>query len=193
MLVVAATVLAGVIGLWLYAVYRKAHDLGEPQQQRINRRLIIGGGFLLPAISITLLLIFGIPLGHRMLPLPTVQKPLQINVTARQWFWEFHYPATGVRLRDQLHVPVGVPVDIHGTSVDVIHSFWVPRLGGKIDMIPGRINVLRLEAGEKGLFRGQCAEFCGLEHAFMTFTVQAHEAGEFADLMEMLRHAQAGQ
>lgn len=185
----ATLVLLVVTALWIYALRRKHRETGELQHMRIARRWIIGGGILLPAFSVTLLLMFGIPIGHSMLPLPPVgEKAFRINVTAHQWRWEFHYPDAGVTVQDELHLPVGVPVDIHGTSHDVIHSFWVPRLAGKIDLIPGRMNVLRIEASRPGAFRGQCAEFCGLGHARMRFSVQAHEPADFTELMESLRH-----
>lgn len=193
MFLYAAVVLLGIVGLWLYAVQRKPRECSQQpnkqQRQRSNQRWIIGGGILLPTASIALLLAFGIPLGHRMLPLPVFgQTPLVVKVTANQWYWEFHYPDFNVTLRDKLHLPTGVPVDIHATSNDVIHSFWVPRLAGKIDTIPGRINILRIEASQPGAYRGQCAEFCGLDHARMTFTVLAHKPDEFAALMEALRN-----
>ena len=105
-------------------------------------------------------------------------------MTARQWQWEVSYPDTGVRLRDELHIPAGAAVDLHLTSEDVIHSFWVPRLGGKLDMFPGRTNVLRLQADEPGLYYGQCAEFCGTGHAHMKFTVRAHAPDEFDAWLE---------
>ncbi|MFN2329471.1 MAG: cytochrome c oxidase subunit II [Chromatocurvus sp.] len=185
----AALVLLVVTTLWIYALRRKYREIDEQQRVQTGRRWIIGGGIILPAFSITVLLMFGIPIGHRMLPLPpAVGKALQVNVIGHQWRWEFHYPDAGVTLQDVLHLPVGVPVDIHGTSHDVIHSFWVPRLAGKIDLIPARVNVLRIEASKTGIFRGQCSEFCGIGHARMTFSVQAHEPAEFAALMERLRH-----
>ena len=191
MSIYATVVLLVVIALWVHALRRTHRETDERQHMRTGRRWIIGGGILLPAFSVTLLLMFGIPIGQRLLPWPHAEhKILQINAVCRQWQWEFHYPDTDITLRDELHLPVGVPVDIHATSQDVIHSFWVPRLAGKIDLIPGRVNVLRIEAGRPGTFRGQCAEFCGLGHARMIFSVQAHEAGDFAALMEKLRHAE---
>jgi len=131
-------------------------------------------------VSITVLLVFGIPIGHRMFPVVTEGADvLRIDVTGHQWRWEVSYPGTGVRLDNELHIPAGQPVHIHLRASDVIHSFWVPRLAGKLDAIPGRTNVLRLEADEPGIYHGQCAEFCGLNHAHMQFTVQAHAPAEF--------------
>lgn len=146
---------------------------------RRNNRLIIGGGVLLPLLSIAALLAVGIPAGQRMLPMPTPEHVLRIDVTGHQWWWEVHYPDTGARFRNELHIPTGAPVDIHLTTADVIHSFWVPRLAGKLDAIPGRTTILRLQAEQPGLYRGQCAEFCGLHHAHMQFSVTAHEPAAF--------------
>lgn len=181
----AVTTLIVVVLLWIYAMRRQPGEVPDDQAQRIQNRWVIGGGLILPITAITLLLAFGIPIGHRMLPLPLAEgEPLRIDVTARQWQWEVSYPDTGVRLRDELHIPAGAAVDLHLTSEDVIHSFWVPRLGGKLDMFPGRTNVLRLQADEPGLYYGQCAEFCGTGHAHMKFTVRAHAPDEFDAWLE---------
>lgn len=168
-------VLLAVIGLWWFAMRQPSRS----DNPRRNNRMIIGGGVLLPLLSIAGLLAVGIPAGHRMLPLPTPEDVLRIDVTGHQWWWEVHYPDTGVRLKNELHIPAGAPVDIHLTTADVIHAFWVPRLGGKLDAIPGRTNILRLQASQPGIYRGQCAEFCGLHHAHMQFSVTAYEVSDF--------------
>lgn len=146
-------------------------------------RWMVGGGILLPSAAIAALLVFGTPAGFHQLPLPLTgaggPAPLRVDVEARQWDWSLRYPESGVQLHNELRLPVGKPVDIHVGSRDVIHSFWVPRLGGKIDAIPGRTNVVRLQADQAGTFRGQCAEFCGLNHAHMVMTVIAMPANEF--------------
>jgi cytochrome c oxidase subunit II len=174
-------VLLFVIGIWLYAMHR---DPGSPRAQdsrRFNNRLLFGGGLVLPLGSITVLLAFGIPAGHKMLPLPADdERAMRIDVRAHQWSWETSYPGTGIRLVDEVHMPAGVPVNVHLSSADVIHSFWVPRLAGKLDAIPGHENVLRLQADSPGIYRGQCAEFCGLRHAHMQFTVHVHTQEDFA-------------
>lgn len=177
----AVLVLIVVVALWMYALRRKPGQLDGHQARRIQYRWIIGGGLILPISSMTLLLVFGIPIGHRMLPLPIEgQQVLRIEVTGHQWWWQVNYPQQSIELRDELHIPAGQPVDLHLTSNDVIHSFWVPRLGGKLDMLPGRTNVLRLQADQPGTYHGQCAEFCGTGHAHMKFTVHAHAAEDFA-------------
>ncbi|MBA3624674.1 MAG: cytochrome c oxidase subunit II [Methylibium sp.] len=179
---VAGAVLLFVVIVWLLAM-RRERALPAEQASRVGRRWIVGGGIVLPTAAITALLVFGSPAGLHQLPLPggaqDGRAPLRIDAIGHQWWWELHYPDTGLRLRNELRVPVGRPIDIHTSSRDVIHSFWVPRLGGKLDAVPGRTLVVRLQADEPGVFRGQCAEFCGLGHAHMTMTVRAMEPAAF--------------
>lgn len=174
-----------VAALWGYAMFRKAKGVSGADARRMHTRWVVGGGIVLPVVSIAVILWFGIPAGHRMLPLPPEEgEALRIEVTARQWQWDVRYPASGIETVDTLHIPAGVPVDVHLRSADVIHSFWVPQLAGKLDAIPGRTNVLRLQADAPGVYRGQCLEYCGLEHAHMQFTVEAHTQEEFNRRME---------
>lgn len=183
-----SVVLLVVTALWLYAMARKSRThTGEHSLQR-GRRWVIGGGVALPLATIAALLAFGIPLGHEM-RLPEEDRALRIDVTGHQWWWEVRYPQSGVVTANQLYMPAGRPVDIHVTGDDVIHSFWVPRLGGKIDMIPGHINVIRLYAEEPGLYHGLCSEFCGLQHAHMEFTVQAQTDEAFASWLQARQEA----
>lgn len=182
---VSVLVTAGVTLLWLYALHARRETPDAAQQRRAQRWLMMGGGVALPVIAIVVLLGFGIPAGHGMLPWPDDERPpLRIEVTGHQWWWQVHYPEAGVTAVNQLHLPVDRPVDLHVRSADVIHAFWVPRLGGKIDAIPGRTNVLRLRATETGTMRAQCAEFCGLRHAHMTMTVQVLPAPAFDQWLE---------
>lgn len=178
MLTVAALVLAGVCLLWWVAIRRKTPDYSDAEAQRVQNRWVLFGGIALPVVSMTVLLAFGIPAGHKMLPWPD-DNTLQINVHAQQWYWEVSYPEQGIELTDEIHIPVDTPIDFHVSSADVVHAFWVPRLGGKIDAIPGRTNVVRLQADEAGRYGGQCAEYCGQAHAFMQFEVVAHSAADF--------------
>ena len=175
-----------VVALFVYAMRPKPErDIPRDQARTIQNRWIIGGGILLPTLSILIILFFGIPAGHRMLALPVMGgEVLQIHVTGRQWEWSVHYPAANITVIDEVHIPVDKPVDIHLGTEDVIHSFWVPRLGGKLDTIPGRNNVLRLYADEPGVYHGQCAEYCGTGHARMKFTVTAYSEEDFNAWLE---------
>lgn len=174
----SSLVLLVVSALWIYAMRRQPRETSPAEARRIHLRWLIGGGLVLPTVSIVLLLAFGLPAGRSMLPLPGEQA-LRIEVIGHQWWWEVRYPESGVVTANQLMLPVDRPVDIAVTSADVIHSFWVPRLGGKIDMVPGRTNVIRLEASQAGVFRGQCSEFCGTQHAHMILHVEALEESAF--------------
>ena len=162
--------------LWLHAVYRKS---GQPVKVSTATALV-GGGLVLPIVVITLLLVYGVRTGHSMLPIG--QPDLEIRVTAYQWSWEFEYEdeqGQTLTLVDELHLPADQRIDFHIDTADVIHSFWIPALGGKIEAIPGRTNTLRLVPTRPGQFGGQCAEFCGALHAHMHFEVTVHEADEF--------------
>lgn len=203
MLGVSALVLLGILALWLVAMRRRsptADGDDQPGAGQTGRRWIVGGGILLPVAAIVPLLIFGSSAGLHQLPqslagpgaVAPAAPPLRIDATGQQWWWELHYPDSGVRLRNELRLPVGRQVLVHVGSVDVIHSFWVPRLGGKLDAIPGRTGIVRLQADQAGSFRGQCAEFCGLGHAHMVMTVIAMPAAEFdAWLMAQAAHTRA--
>ncbi len=104
---------------------------------------------------------------------------LQVKVLARQFWWEYEYQDSGVVTANEMHIPVGQPVFLRLEGDDVIHSFWVPKLGGKTDVVPGRTNTMVLEAEEPGSYRGQCTEYCGISHANMRIRVIAHPPDEF--------------
>jgi cytochrome c oxidase subunit 2 len=108
---------------------------------------------------------------------------LSIEVTGHQWWWEVRYedprPSQTFATANEIHIPVATPVILKLAASDVIHSFWVPRLAGKLDLIPGRTNELRIQADKPGIYRGQCAEFCGWQHAHMAMLVVAHTQEDF--------------
>jgi len=141
-------------------------------------RWIVLGGLALPAVVLVPLVAYGLSSGEHLLPLPGATPP-RVEVRAEQWGWTFRYPDYGGKTTRVLHLPAGTPVDMVVTSRDVIHSFWIPRLAGKMDAIPGRVNVLRIQADAPGRYEGTCSEFCGIGHAGMRFEVVAHPAGDF--------------
>ncbi len=104
---------------------------------------------------------------------------LRVKATGHQWWWEFEYEDLGITTAGELHVPKGVPVFVELRSADVIHSFWVPRLAGKIDCIPNRENHMWFQADEIGTWYGQCAEFCGTQHAKMLIRVISEDKKDF--------------
>ena len=143
-------------------------------------RWVVLGGLVLPGIVLLPLLAYGLIAGERLLPLPGSTPP-RIEAHAERWSWTFSYPGhAGVATEGVVHLPAGIPVDVVVTSPDVIHAFWIPRLGGKIDVLPGHENVLRLQADAPGHYEGLCAEFCGVGHARMRFDVVVHPSAEYA-------------
>lgn len=112
------------------------------------------------------------------------KNAIDVTVTARQWWWEYEYTDLGVITANELNIPVNRPVRLTLKSIDVIHSFWVPKLAGKIDVIPGRVNTLTLEADEPGTFLGECAEFCAISHANMRMRVIATTPATFDDWVD---------
>ena len=172
----ALAVLAFMIALGVFVSLR-APGKRVPVSSRV---FIIGGGVLFPGVVVLLLLGYGLRLGEALLPHPAAADVFRVEVTAHRWWWEIRYPdAPGGALFDanEIHIPVGRQTEIHVTGADVIHSFWVPRLGPKMDAVPGITNVVRIEAERPGVFRGQCSEFCGAQHAHMALHVEAHADG----------------
>lgn len=116
---------------------------------------------------------------------PDVETPIVVEVSGHQWWWEVRYsdgdPSHAFVTANEIHLPVGQPVRVRLDSDDVIHSFWVPRLAGKTDVIPGQFNTMWIEASEPGTYRGQCTEYCGLEHARMAMSVIAESPDAFAE------------
>ena len=143
-----------------------------------GRQWIIGGGLVMPIPVLVLLTGTALVFGEQLLPKGDV--PVRIEAHAQRWSWTFTNPDGTVAEDETLHMPAGEPVDIVVTAEDVIHSFWVPRLGGKIDAIPGHENVIRLEADRPGIYWGICAEYCGPGHETMLFRVEVHSAEDYA-------------
>jgi cytochrome c oxidase subunit 2 len=119
----------------------------------------------------------------RALAVPGTPRPVSVDVIGHQWWWEFQYrdrdPSKLFTSPNELHIPVGVPVVLQARSPDVIHSFWVPNLTGKRDLIPGQVTTTWMQADTAGIYRGQCAEFCGPSHAKMAFLVVAEPVEKF--------------
>lgn len=173
----AVVVLALVMALVLHAIFR---DPARRPWLPANV-LLAGAGVILPTMLLGVLLVHGTDLGRRITG--AAENALPIEVTGHRWWWEVRYPAAAgppVVTANELRLPVGVPVEVTVTSADVIHSFWIPSLAGKMDMIPGTTSTLRLTATAAGRFRMQCAEFCGPQHARMGMTVVAESPERFA-------------
>jgi cytochrome c oxidase subunit 2 len=148
-----------------------------------TRRSIIGLGLISPAATLLALFIVGSSFSAGLLAVPDDPRQPVIKVTGEQWWWRVAYTTGDGRTfesANEIHLPVGQPIVFELKAADVIHSFWVPSLGGKIDMIPGRTNRLRLTAERAGVYRGQCAEYCGGPHALMALSVVAMDPDEYA-------------
>lgn len=162
--------------------------------------LLIGGLAVPGAVLVALFFVTLSALDARPVGFKTAD--INIDLTAHQWWWQFNYRRTGVGPDDdgvsggfetanEIHVPVGEPVGVQVTSTDVIHSFWVPKLFGKLDAIPGHRNYFVFEATQPGVYFGLCAEFCGLQHANMQFTVVAESPEQYASWVERQRRPAA--
>jgi cytochrome c oxidase subunit 2 len=135
------------------------------------------GGIIVPALILFVIAVVTVD------TTAALRKPdrraLRVDVRGQDWWWEVRYPGTGIRTANELHLPVGRPIEVRLTSDNVIHSFWVPQIGGKVDVIPGQPNYFRFTIEKAGLYRGVCAEFCGVQHANMAFYVRAESPGLF--------------
>lgn len=179
LLIVGATViLLGMMLLLALALRRKKS--GVPVRPL---RWLIGGGVVLPLVVLTALLAWS-TLRSAHLTRPSSQHAVKIAVTAKMWWWEVRYtdPASGrdIVLANEIRLPAGQSVYLGLSSDDVIHSFWVPALAGKVDMLPGRLHGMTVRADQPGIYRGQCAEYCGEQHARMALHVVVQTPEEFS-------------
>ena len=172
MLALAVAVYVVVGGLILVASRRGRRGEGVDRALPLGENTFIWiGGVIVPTAILVVLAVVTVSSTAELTR--AADRPLRIEVEGFKWWWEVRYPGTDVVTANEVHVPVGRPVELTLTTADVIHSFWVPELAGKVDMVPGQRNVLRFTADEPGEYRGQCAEYCGLQHARMAFLVIA--------------------
>jgi cytochrome c oxidase subunit 2 len=153
------------------------------RERPVNRNLFLwGGGVALPLVTLTALVPYVMTVGHETRAATTPEQ-VSVDVTGYVYWWDVAYRrpngSRGTASANELHIPVGEPVELFLHAADVIHSFWVPSLAGKTDMIPGRVNRMVIQADRPGVYRGQCAEYCGLQHALMAFDVIALPRAEF--------------
>ena len=190
MLSVCAAVYVAVMAMLLWAIARRrrrglehgsAPVPAEPQRER-RMGQVVGVGVALTAAILIVFVLASFQIGQALTARPA-EPALRIAVTAQRWWWDVRYqdpvPSNSFSTANEIHIPVGRPVELTLRSADVIHSFWVPNLHGKKDLIPGQINTLYVQADRPGVFRGQCAEFCGFQHANMALYVVAEAEEEF--------------
>lgn len=162
---------------------RGSFDEHEPVDVGGGQGWVLIGGFAIPSIILAAMFVVGL---NAMAKFPVhdgILMPAQIRLTGHQWWWQVQYMAgpvdRQVTTANEIHIPVGRPVDIDLTSVDVIHSFWVPAMHGKVDLIPGQMNRIRIEADHAGTYRGECGEYCGAQHAHMILLVIAETPDQY--------------
>ena len=175
----AMVVFVVVEGALIVAIIRFRERPGAPKPRPVHGHTLLEIGWTLaPAI---ILIFIGVP---TMITLWRIDRPperseVRVEVVGHQWWWEFNYPDLGITTANELHVPVGKTVDLRLRSADVIHSFWFPRVAGKRDLVPGRVNQLWFTPDSVGVYPGQCAEFCGTSHALMAMRLHVEAEEDF--------------
>jgi cytochrome c oxidase subunit 2 len=186
MLAVATVVVVAVVATLAHGAFRRRAPMEDPGSRAMDRRLT---GWVVASVGVTLViqaafLTANFAVGRAVAAPDRGQTPLVIDVVGHQWWWEVRYqdslPSNLVTTANEIHVPVGRPVILRMTSRDVIHSFFAPNLFGKKDLVPGTTTQTWFQADMPGVYRGQCAEFCGHQHAKMAFFIVAESPREFA-------------
>ena len=171
------------VGVTVLILYASAQSRRTQVAEGSAHRLIVIAGVVTPAVVLTVLLIWGLqPLARGQAVLAEAGEDLLIEVEGEQWWWRVRYispDGAHIETANELRLPRDARIRVRLSSDNVIHSFWIPSLAGKVDMIPGRTTQLMLEPTRTGTFRGVCAEYCGTSHAAMAFVVQVLPADEF--------------
>jgi cytochrome c oxidase subunit 2 len=176
MFTVAVAVYVLVSAMVVIGVLRRR--AAEPEGGGDRTGFVWWGGIFMPIVILGVLAYLTV---HTTIALGRdAPSDLAVDVTGHDWWWEVSYPDSGLRTANEVHIPVGRTVELRLQSADVLHSFWVPRLAGKVDLVPGQINPLRIRAERTGTYLGECAEFCGLQHANMRFVVVVQTAEDYA-------------
>lgn len=172
----ALLVFAPVLALLLYALFHSRAKESAPRRD-VERRLVVGGGLVMPIVVLSAMFVLTIRSTVELSKQPTTD--LTIQVIGHQWWWEIRYVDYGFDTANEITIPTEKNVRVELQTRDVIHSFWLPELSGKVDLVPGHTNAVWLNAKEAGVYQGYCAEFCGLQHALMKFQVIALRSDEF--------------
>lgn len=149
---------------------------GRQDRPVLGNRFIAVSGIVIPLLILVVMLLYTVRVTASLSPRET---DMTIEVVGHQWWWEVHYPEQGIVTANELHIPAGASVQINLRAADVVHSFWVPELNGKMDALPEHTNTTWIQAEQPGVYRGQCAEYCGTQHARMGFHVVAMPAEAF--------------
>jgi cytochrome c oxidase subunit 2 len=192
------TVIMWVLVFWI--AWRRRGTLMEhlPIDAPEDRRWIVVGGFAIPVVILAIMFVVmlksmsAFPMGDGEMKTTSPN----VRVVGHQWWWEVEYLDGAevdqhVTAANEIHIPIGKPIDIELRAHDVIHSFWVPRLHGKVDLIPGVVNRIRVQADQPGVYRGECAEYCGPQHAHMILYVVAHTGPDYDAWLQRARRPAA--
>jgi cytochrome c oxidase subunit 2 len=177
--ILATFIFVAVTSVLIYSVIKFRARPGSPEPRQVHGLTWLEIAWtIVPSLILLGVLIFTVSTMFAVASPPTTPA-FTVKAIGHQWWWEFQYPDNHVVTADELYIPVGQSVRVDLVSDNVIHSFWVPELGGKMDVIPGHDNQTWLHATKAGIYRGECAEFCGTQHAHMDFYVYAVPQGEF--------------
>jgi cytochrome c oxidase subunit 2 len=172
MMAIAFGGLVLVTAIMVAAWFRRGRAKDEQAGERLGNKVVVALGIVMPVCVVCALFVVSDTLIINVTQAPAARSTaLTIDAIGHQWWWEFRYPGTSAVTADEMHIPVATRVNLVATTADVIHSFSVPSLNRKIDTIPGQQNRILLYSNELGTFRGQCGEFCGLQHAHMAMLV----------------------
>jgi cytochrome c oxidase subunit 2 len=174
-------VFAVVISIYIYVLirFRKRKGIDRMPEQVHGNTYYEIAWTVIPIILLVILAIPTLKYTFDLAKKPQTSDAVRVVVTGHQYWWEFEYPDLGIKTAQELHIPVGKKVFLEIRGKDVIHAFWVPALGGKTDVVPGRVNHMWLDAEKPGVYQGKCAELCGAGHALMDFKVFAQNQSDF--------------
>lgn len=177
LIIIAGLIFVGVEGAILYSAFAHRERPGRVAAQFSGNTKVEIIWTAIPALLLVVVFYLTVRTMHDVSA--PGGDPLEITVVGHQWWWEFDYPREGIVTANELHVPVGQPILLRITSADVIHSFWVPQLAGKLDANPGQRHSLYFTVSRPGTYLGQCAEFCGIEHTWMAIRVVAETPAQY--------------
>lgn len=194
LLAIACTVVVVIAVLVLAATFRHRSPDDDVMRERGGLRWIVIGAVIVPSVILLATTIYSTAVLARVAH-PAAKPPIVVQVIGHRWWWEVRYPGTApsdvFATANEIHIPVHVPVQLELSTADVIHSFWIPQLAGKTDLIPGQTNVAWIEADTAGTYWGQCGEYCGLQHAGMHMSVVADSPAGFTRWEEAQRRTAA--
>lgn len=177
--ILGGAVYVAVIAFMVVGLIRRRRDpSAEATDPDDTSKWVVFGGVAMPTVILSV--VFGLSLASSSaLPNAIPDDAVTIDVVGHQWWWEVTYPDHGFSTANEIHIPVGEPIVVRLTSADVVHSFWVPQLAGKLDALPDRVNSLQFSTDRASRFEGRCAEFCGIQHTNMGALVIAEPAADF--------------